>query len=287
MAGPERFPSWVDGRLVAPGEPALAADDAGFLLGLSVFDTLLLEGGWRYFEREHLARLREGCAALSIRWPLPWDPRAALEELCGVLERRDAALRITVTRGASGGGPALVVTARAIDRPADPGVMVAVSSFVKHAGDPLENMKSTNRLRNVLAREEALSLGAWEALIPTEEGDLSEGTLCNLFAVTGGKLVTPEESRGCLAGIVREALLEDLAREPIGPELVVGRIEPRDLREAQEVFLTNTTGRIVPVVEVMGLARGLPGSRGAVVGELRERWARIEAADRARGAPRS
>ena len=287
MAGPERFPAWVDGRVVAPGEPALPADDAGLLLGLSVFDTLLFEDGWRYFEREHLARLREGCAALSIPWPLPWDPRTALEELCAALDRRDAALRITVTRGGPGGGPALVVTARALERPPDPGVKVAVSSYVKHAGDPIELLKSTNRLRNVLAREQARTRGAWEALIPTEAGDLSEGTLCNLFAVSGGKLVTPDVSRGCLPGIVREALLEDIAREPIGLELAVDRLEPRDLREAQEVFLTNTTGRIVPVVEVLGLVRGLPGSRGPVVARLRGRWARIEAADRARGSPRT
>src|SRR6185436_16107575 len=117
----------------------------------------------------------------SIPWPPPHDPAAALAAFCERLGARDAAIRMTLTRGAPGRGATLVIGARDVVRVADPGARLLVSRWTKRHDDPLEAVKSTNRLRNVLAREEALARGAWDALIPTEQGDLSEGTFCNLF----------------------------------------------------------------------------------------------------------
>ncbi|MDP6988478.1 MAG: aminotransferase class IV [Planctomycetota bacterium] len=272
MANPD-LPSWIDGRLVPAGEPALRADDAGFTLGLAVFETLLAEEGCRYFQAEHLERLRRGAAALDIAWPRR-DPALDLAQYAAALdEPAPLALRLTLSRGAPGAGCSLVIGARPVEALPPEGVCVRIAG-AKLAAGRTEGLKTTGRARNVLEREAAQREGAWEALLCTEEGDLSEGTISNLFCVSGGVLRTPPLTRGCLPGIVRARLAELVAED--GPPLVEERLFPDDLARADEVFLTNSTGRLVGVVEVSGVVAGLPGTPGAVLTDLRRRWRGME-----------
>jgi len=289
------FPAYVDGRVLPADQATISPLDQGFQLGLSVFDTLLWEEETLYFVEQHLARLRRGVERLGIPWPPPHDPGDALRCMARAVGPRPAALRVTVTRGVPDGDPGVVVTAKELAPPPDPGVRVWITSYQKLGGEDLETLKTTNRLRNVLAVEEARAHGAWEALLPTHEGDLTEGTVSNLFAVLDGVLLTPATERGCLAGVVQGELLRSLEHEPLAlpagrePLAVrLDRIEPADLGRVSEVFLTNTTGRLIPVVEVLGVGvgrRGLPGSAGPITGALRERFARIEAAYREHAHP--
>lgn len=287
------FPIWANGAVHPAGTPVVDAEDQGFLLGLAVFDTVLYEEGCLYFVEEHLDRLRRGAAEIHVPWPPPWDPLEAMREAARALEGRPAALRMTLSAGVPGRGATLVVTPRELDPPPSEGIRVLVSSHRKLGTNQLETVKSTNRMRNILARDEARARGAWEAILPNDEGDLSEGTISNLFVVEGGALRTPPGERGCLSGIMREKVLEAFAQAPLtggggGGEdalgLAIERVEPEHVLRADEVFLTNTTGRLIPVREVLGLSRpvsGLPGPAGPVVGELARRVGRIEAAYRA------
>jgi len=283
------FPVYADGRIVPAGTPVVCGEDLGFLLGLSVYDTLLYADGCIYFVAEHVERLHRGASELGIPWPPPWDPVEALLATADAVGEREAALRITLSRGVPGRGPTLVVTPRALDVPPEPGVAVFVSGRSKLGGDPLENLKSTNRLRNVLAREEAVRRGAWEAILCNHDGDYSEGTVSNFWIVHDGALRTPPTERGCLQGIVRERILGELAERPLTVEeagrerrvaVEVARVEPRHVERASEAFLSNTTGRVTPILEVLGaggpVRRGLPGSAGPVTRALRARVAEVE-----------
>ena len=143
-------------------------------------------------------------------------------------------------------------------------------------------VKSTNRMRNFLARESALATGAFEALLCTNEGDVSEGTQSNVFAEVDGRVVTPGLDRGALAGVMRAIVLAEL--ESAGRHPVESRLELADLARASEVFLTNTTGRVIPLVEVRGVVKALPGAAGQLSRELGERVrAREDAYRRSKG----
>ena len=137
-------------------------------------------------------------------------------------------------------------------------------------------------MRNVLAREDAQAVGAWDALLCSDAGDVVEGTICNLFCLTRGRLLTPALERGCLPGVTRGLLLEELRGGglPRGVEsLEEGRVERADLASADEVFLTNSSGRLIPVTAVRGCNEHLPGPRGAVWKALRDRFVTLEARD--------
>lgn len=257
------FPAWVDGRWVQPGEPAIAADDQGLQLGLSVFDSLLWEGGRFYFLAAHMQRLAEGAAELGIPigGPGGLDAAGALDAYVRRLiadEGWDAPLmlRVTVTRGRAGGQPTLIVTARHPEQLDPAGVDVTLAEVQKAAGDHHEQIKSTNRMRNVLALEHARGLGAWEALFTTTDGHLSEGTMTNVFLVTGqpaepgapARLFTPALEHGCLSGITRRVLIDAL--RAAGHTVEEGAVPLAELSRASEAFLTNTSQRVVPIRHV-------------------------------------
>ena len=266
--------SWVDGELVAPGVPAIPADDQGFLLGLAVFETLLQEDGHRYFEAEHLARLQCGAGVLGIPWPPPHDPAGALEAYGATLGDGAFAVRLSLSRGSPGGAPRMVIGSRRVDPSPAAGVAVAVARHAKPLDLALEGTKSSSRLRNVLAREEAQAEGAWDALICTSDGDFAEGTVSNLFVVLQGTVVTPPLERGALAGIVRAELIAGLREE--GIPVLERRVTPGDLEACDELFLTNSLVRVVPVHAVRGVRDDLPGAGGPVTIRAREAIARRE-----------
>ncbi|MDG1499035.1 MAG: aminotransferase class IV [Planctomycetota bacterium] len=286
------YPAWVCGQLFEPGAPSFDVADEGLLLGLSIFDSLLWDEGCVLFFEQHMERFESGIRQLGIQWPLPWEPRAAVDELILELQRRFGGqlpkalmLRLTATRGVPGRGASLAVTVRECDALPAGGVTVALAGEHKAIGDPVEMIKSTNRLRNVLAREAGRKLGAWEVLFATTEGDISEGTISNLFAVVPGegklRLVTADEQRGCLGGIVRSLVIGAIRDEPLEVDgmpvqLEVGRLSRGALEAATELFLTNTTQRVIPVKNVLGSSGQLAGQAGSVTRAIAKRIGVLE-----------
>ena len=105
-----------------------------------------------------------------------------------------------------------------------------------------------NFLDNILARREAERRGADEALLLNTAGRLAEASAANLFAVLGGRLLTPPLSDGALPGVMRADVMERQGgrESPLAPD---------DLSRASEAFLTNSLG-IRPLVAVDGVPLG-------------------------------
>ena len=59
----------LDGTLVPADEARITVDDAGFLEGDGVFETVRVEGGRALFLDAHLERLERGATAVKIRVP--------------------------------------------------------------------------------------------------------------------------------------------------------------------------------------------------------------------------
>jgi len=266
---------WIhlNGRLVADSEAVVSVFDRGFLYGDGVFESLRTVGGGPFRLDRHLQRLQRSAQGIGLDLPLPLSGlAAAVGELLEANHLKDARLRVTVTRGAGrpgeyveARGPATVVISAAAFAGPDPalhreGVAVAIPTrrqIPPEAIDP--QIKSISRLSSVLARREARDRGAFEAILLDRLGNLTEGTVSNVFLVEGGRLRTPEAPSGGLPGITREAVIEiaraatiEVAEEP----LPSGR-----LFAADEAFLTNTSWEVLPVVDVDGrpIGGGVPG----------------------------
>ncbi len=105
---------------------------------------------------------------------------------------------------------------------------------------------SGHYVNSILAKTEATLAGFDEAIMLTQDGDVSEGSGENLFLVTNGQIFTPPVSDNNLTGITRDSAIT-LAREELGIEVVERKIRRSELYLADEVFLTGTAAHITPV----------------------------------------
>jgi branched-subunit amino acid aminotransferase/4-amino-4-deoxychorismate lyase len=142
----------------------------------------------------------------------------------------------------------------------------------RNSPSPLWRIKTNNYLESLYAKQEASDRGYDDALFLNTEGYLAEGSTSNLFLVSGGKVMTPHPDCGILPGITRETVLELCSSLGIGYEEGFYRLE--DLRGAGEIFLTMTTGEIIPVAEVDGSRPG-EACPGPFTSRLHEAYRRL------------
>lgn len=128
-----------------------------------------------------------------------------------------------------------------------------------------------------LAKTEAILDGYAEALVLNEDGHVAEGSAENLFAVIGGKLVTPALTDNILAGITRSTLIE-LARDELGVPTVERSLDRTELYIADEVFLCGTGAQMVPVNEIDHRTIG-NGETGEFTAQLTAIYERIVRGD--------
>jgi branched-subunit amino acid aminotransferase/4-amino-4-deoxychorismate lyase len=107
-------------------------------------------------------------------------------------------------------------------------------------------------------------------LVPTRDGDLSEGTICNLFVVVTGTVWTPTLDRGCLPGVTRDHVIQVMRRLSI--PIRKAAVTLQHLRDAEEVFLTNSSNGALPVRAIDGVRDELPGAQGAIVRKIQNRY---------------
>jgi branched-chain amino acid aminotransferase len=264
---------WIDGRIVDGAEAKVPVTDHGFLYGDGVFEGIRVYARRVFRLEQHLARLAVSARAIGLEIPGGLDAvREILLATARAFGADDAYVRLIVSRGEGALGvdpttcprPRIVcivdhiriyppeVLARGID--------LATSSWRRPPPDVLDpRVKSLNYLNNALAKLEARRRGADEALLLNGAGLVAEASVANVFAARGGALATPPATDGALEGITRGAVLELAAREAIpAAERSLGRY---DLLGADEVFLTGTGARIVPVRSLDGetIGKGEPG----------------------------
>jgi len=116
------------------------------------------------------------------------------------------------------------------------------------------------------AQFEAIDRGADTAILVDLEGNVTEGPGFNIFVVLDGIVISPK--RGVLQGITRRAILEICDEFDIPAKLDV--LSPEDLRGAEEVFLTSTSGGITSVnrVDEVQIGNGQPGPITRKLSEL-------------------
>jgi branched-subunit amino acid aminotransferase/4-amino-4-deoxychorismate lyase len=259
---------WFAGRIVPEDELAVNARDRVFEHGLGLFETMRTWNGRARLLSRHLERLKHSAGALG----LPLDPRslpnhqdvAALLEAIG--SAADAIVRIVLTGGVSrSGGSALWMRATELPVEATSGAAIPVTGFWEIASDdPLARHKTLNSWRRRLVYEQARAQGFEESLSRTADGSVWEGCRTNLFWVTNGALFTPPSEGPILPGVMRGLVLE--SARGMGIPIAETPARVGRLREAEEVFMTNSVRGIVPVARLEETnARGT-GAGGVVLG---------------------
>jgi branched-chain amino acid aminotransferase len=278
--GAPDWPVWLGDGLVAAADAQVSVFDRGLTVGDGAFETVKVVDGVPFALGRHIARLHRSTTALGLAVPMG-DARLR-GAVAAVLAETGAAsgsgvlrLRITVTAGAgapasgrNGADPTLVVTA-APQVPWEPETTAVRVPWPRNERSALAGAKVTSYAENVVALAEAHKVGATEAIMPNTRGDLCEGTGSNVFVAVGGRLVTPSLLSGCLPGVTRALVLEEV------PDVEEDDLPLAVLDEADEVLLTSSTRDVQPLRAVDG--RALPGVDGPWAQRLQAAWAALVA----------
>ena len=256
---------------LAVDEPAVHADDEGFLRGRAVFETLRVYGGTPFRLEAHLERLARSAALLGLPAP-DRDALAALgRNAVAAAGEPNAVLRFLWTPGRESGesptGLALVSTLPpGLDELRARGIRLAVVGWAP--GHRLAATKSTSYAENLAAQQEAHGRGADDALLVGGDGTVLEAPTANAWFREGRRLLTPSLAQPILAGVTRAALW-GLARDA-GYEPKEGVFPLERVASADEVFVSSSVREVMPVVALDAAAVG-DGRPGEAARDLQER----------------
>lgn len=242
----------------------VAAQDRGLQYGDGLFETLAIRRGRPRLLAQHLERLAAGCARLG----LPMPAGAILtREIEAVIEAPEQVAKVIVTRGPSGRGyrapaqahPTRIVAGFAAPQRRDAardGIRVRTCHTRLGHSPALAGLKHLGRLEQVLARSEWHDPDVAEGLMLDVAGHVVCGTQSNLFVLRDGVMLTPVLDLAGVAGVMRRTVLRWA-----GERCMVARetaLRPRDLHDAEEVFLTNALVGAWEVAQIDGrdVARG-------------------------------
>ena len=279
--------AYVNGRYVPIREPSIEVEDRGLQFADSVYEVVLVRAGRPIDEGAHLDRLERSLREIRLDPPMA---RRALKLVMGQVLRRnrigDGMLYLQVTRGAAPRNPAfpedtrpsLIMTARRLAPPDSFAVAegIAVTAIADLRWKRCD-IKSVALLPNVLAKQQALDAGFFDAWLIGEDGDVTEGSAANAWIVTAdGELITRPASSAILRGVTRMTAIR-LADE-MGIKFVERPFGLDEAKAAREAFVTSASATILPVTQIDEAVIG-NGRAGSLTLALVERYRTYMAKD--------
>jgi branched-chain amino acid aminotransferase len=255
-----------NGDIVDAHQKTLSAGQVGLLTGWGVFSTIRVAEGVLFAFERHWQRMHQD--ALRMHVPFPTDADQLKSHLLRLVEAnraRNATLRVDVVRNHGGlfEGPDQtsdfdVIAFTSDINPWGESARLAIKANGRHAANEFAGAKILSWAQNLTWYEEAHQRGFDEVVLLNERGEVSECTSANIFAATGREVATPPLTSGCLPGVSRELLLDEI--RVAGLSVVEKTLLPQDLERADQVFITSTTRDLMPVSHIEGLtvsSRGL------------------------------
>lgn len=283
---------WWNGELIPETEARVSIYDSAFMFGDTIFEMTRSFNKIQFKLEEHIDRLYKSARYVHLDIPLSQQEiHDACLQTIAANEPSFAAgdehrLMINITRGLLApyhqidipSGPNVIIadfplrwTTAGMGKLFDTGINMVIPSQRAIPASLLEpKVKNRSRLHYLMANIEVSRMKGdnnW-ALLLDPDGFITEGTGCNFFIVKKGKLITPEP-RNILRGISRQFVME-FADMPV----IEKNIEPYDVYDADEAFVTGTPFCLLPVVSLNGLLIG-DGTVRPIFNCLLAEWSRF------------
>lgn len=240
-----------NGKLFPAGSPVIGASSRGLRYGDGLFETIKCLNGRLILADEHLARLWKGMGIMKFEVPRHLSPERLQDEIQSLVwkngHERMARIRLTVFRGEGGLYDALnhfpnyIIETWALPETTglnSNGLVLGIYPDVNKSVDILSNLKHNNYLPYVMAALYAKEQHWNDAIILNSLGNICDCTIANVFLIKEGRIITPALEEGCVAGVMRKAVIRELT---VGSwQLVEKQVTVQDLLEADEVFLSNS-----------------------------------------------
>lgn len=112
----------------------------------------------------------------------------------------------------------------------------------------ISSLKTTNKIIQVVASVFAKENGFDDCILINDEKNVVETISGNTFMFLDNQIITPPVSDGCLNGIMRKQVINEL-KSSTDFDVIENSISPFDLQKADELFLTNVITGIQPITK--------------------------------------
>lgn len=259
---------YVNGEYVAEQDAKISIFDRGFIFGDGVYEVVPVIRGKLVDRQYFIERLGHSLRELQIAWPCTVNAYIeVMQQLIVRNQLEEGMVYSQVTRGVADGifnfPPATPVTLVAFtsrmpvleNSAAETGIKVTTFEDLRWKR---RDIKSVNLLAQCLAKQDAVSKGAYEGWM-VEDGFVTEGSSSTAYIVSNGRVITKPLSNLILPGIRRRTLLE--IAEQAGIKVDERPFTIAEALAADEAFISSATTIVTGVVSIDGhqIASGKPG----------------------------
>jgi branched-chain amino acid aminotransferase len=257
-----------NGKIISADKPLVSAANRGLRFGDGLFETMKYRNETLLFAHEHFERLWLGLKMLQFELPKHFTRQILQQQIIELLKKNKldkyARIRLTIFRGNGGlydaenNFPAYCIETwllnETIGELNSNGLVMGIYKDVVKSCDAISNLKHNNYLPNVMAALKAKNEKWNDAIILNQHGRICESTIANVFFIKNDIVFTPALTEGCVAGVMRKHIIEQLRQNNF--TVIKKEITISELLNADEIFCTNSIHNMRWVKQINGQEYG-------------------------------
>ena len=249
-------------------EAKISPLDRGFLFGDAIYEVIIAVNKKPFELDAHLTRLKKNISSLKYSLPDQFDLEEIILEVISRNKFIKQVIYVQIARGTD------TVRDHIPSNDLTPTIFVSShelkTDFSPSSGEKailLEDIrwrksqiKATSLLANVIYRSEAKNQEVFETIL-FENGFITEGAGSNVVCCIDNKILTPPLTENILPGVTRKVILELI--QDTSFEYEETKITVDSFLSAEEIWVTNSTKGVIPIIELDGkkIGSGLPGEK--------------------------
>ncbi|MBS1486533.1 MAG: aminotransferase class IV family protein [Bacteroidetes bacterium] len=243
--------SFLNNEFLSAEKTFIHASDLATQRGYGIFDFFKIMNGRLLFVEDYFDRFYR--SAEIMRLPISLSREELKKVILELVQKNgvsDCGIKMILTGGYSPGGyeiasPNLIITQHSLTMPGTPvldkGIKIITHEYVRD----IPHVKTINYITGIWLQKRIKDEHAADVLYHLN-GLVSEFPRCNLFIVKEDRTVITPAKR-VLHGITRKNILNLNGKDFSIRE---DDVSLQDVFKAKEVFLTSTTKRVIPIVQV-------------------------------------
>ena len=262
---------YLNGKYLPLSEAKVSVTDRGFQFSDGVYEVIASYDGVLIDVDLHLKRLKKSLKEIDIKVNL------SIEEILKIANKiqlkdnlKTGIIYIQVTRGnqnprdhkyTNNLKPNIIIYSiqkdlKANNKLSKKGVPVITYPDIRWLR---ADIKSISLLGNIMAVNKAKDMKCHEAILIDQNSHVTEGNSSSIWIIKGNKCITHPLTNRILNGVTRKKLISIIKKNDL---IFEEKIFKKDLLfKANEVFMTNATNFIMPIIKVdkIKIGKGLPG----------------------------
>ena len=262
---------YLNGKYLPLSKAKISVTDRGFQFSDGVYEVIASYDGTLIDIDLHLKRLKKSLKEIDIKINLSIEEILKISNKIQSMDNlKTGIIYIQVTRGNQNPRdhkytntlkPNIIIYSiqkdlKANDQLSNKGVPVITYPDIRWLR---ADIKSISLLGNVMAVNKAKDMKCHEAILIDQNSNVTEGNSSSIWIIKGNKCITHPLTNKILNGVTRKKLISIIKKNDLIFEEKIFKKEL--LFKANEVFMTNATNFIMPIVKVdkIKIGKGLPG----------------------------